>query len=78
MTVVILVVAFLVFTAWREWEHRDEVREMAQRIQAPERAVREASKVETQKPRPRRAPVVALDDDEAVSEALDGDSHVGA
>lgn len=62
---VILVVAFLVFTAWREREHSEERRELAQRIQAPERAVATQGRREEDKP-PRRYVPIALDDDKAV------------
>lgn len=71
---VITVLAFLVFTAWREREHREEIREMAQRIQAPERAVAAHSRREAAAPRRRSRPV-PLDDDAAMSRVL-GDVDV--
>lgn len=63
-----VVLAFLIFIAWRERCHSKERATLLQRIQAPERAVaeherRERPKLEGKKTRAR---VIAADNDEAM------------
>jgi hypothetical protein len=72
-----IVLGFLAFAGWREREHRAEVRELMQRIQAPERAIAAQARREDPAPRHRVKPI-ALDDDAAMIEAIEGGDHVGA
>lgn len=74
MTEVILclvVVALIVFAAWRERENRLERAQLLQRIQDPERAVVDfAPRPPRRRRRHRPARLVAPDDDEAMARAI--------